>query len=161
MKDIFDFYISPIVTWGLVILGWLHISKQNNKTETRKEIRNAINHISKEILNLNEVCISYLCEVSNTDKSKAAIKKEIEIKRSFDIIELKLKSISSIDEEFKDAENLLSKYNDKITGHIKFENRGYNVVLPEDHKDIYELSLALKEFLEFLENKFKESQIKK
>lgn len=47
------------VTWGLVILGWVIVNRQNNNRETRKEIRAALFDLYKLLDEIEDEAVKY------------------------------------------------------------------------------------------------------
>lgn len=51
--------ISQVITWLLVIAGWLTVNAQHNSRETRKEIRSKIDAVRERIEELEREAIHY------------------------------------------------------------------------------------------------------
>ncbi len=56
--------ISPVVTWSLVVLGWLIINRQHNTRETRKELRSQLDQVCKEIADVERKATNYHLELT-------------------------------------------------------------------------------------------------
>jgi hypothetical protein len=46
--------VHDLVTWGLVILGWIIVSRGNDKRERRKEIRSQLDKLARELRDLEQ-----------------------------------------------------------------------------------------------------------
>ncbi|QPI65952.1 hypothetical protein [Vreelandella venusta] len=53
----FDF--SNVITWALVVFGWLVVYRQNRAFQDRKELRAALDKIIIDIDSLREMAVSY------------------------------------------------------------------------------------------------------
>lgn len=54
-----EFDWSGPVSWGLVVVGWLVINQQNNKRETRKEIRSALSALYELLHTIEDKALKY------------------------------------------------------------------------------------------------------
>lgn len=67
---------TSIVTWILVIVGWLVVNQQNNQRETRKEIRNRVDDMRVEVLMLEELAFKHHTEANDAGR-RADIRRRI------------------------------------------------------------------------------------
>jgi hypothetical protein len=51
--------LGQIVTWVIVIAGWLVVNRQNNDREMRREIRSRLDTLEKDIRELELVCVQF------------------------------------------------------------------------------------------------------
>ncbi len=51
--------IAPIITWGMVIAGWLVVNNQNNFREKRKETRAILNQLRSDLDAIEKQAFSY------------------------------------------------------------------------------------------------------
>lgn len=59
--------ITNVVSWVLIFGGWYIVNRQNNKRETRKELRAAFDEIHNNVRQLSELGINYHIEGHNDD----------------------------------------------------------------------------------------------
>lgn len=52
-------WVGPLISWGLVIVGWLVINTQHNTRETRKEIRAALNDLYEMLNEIEDDAYKY------------------------------------------------------------------------------------------------------
>ena len=66
------------VTWVVIILGWFIVNHQNNKRETRKEIRTQLDIFTKKIKLLEDNSIRYHKNAHHDPNLSKTIKRDID-----------------------------------------------------------------------------------
>lgn len=66
------FAASQVVTWLLVVGGWIYTNYTNNKRETRKELRGALDKLRSEMDSEVELCHEYYLSSPVESTSKAS-----------------------------------------------------------------------------------------
>lgn len=137
------------------------MSRDNDRRETRKELRAIINEINKKIDELVSHSNTYLTEIDNKKSEGEAQKKEILIKQLIDRLDLSLQIIQEMDITYKGINKSFEDLTDTITGNKKFESRSFAGILTTNDPQILSIFLAAKKLNEELELTFINTQIKK
>lgn len=66
------------ITWVVIIFGWFIVNWQNNKRETRKEIRNQIDLFTQKLKSLEEDSILYHKNSRHDAELSKSIKRDLE-----------------------------------------------------------------------------------
>ena len=142
--------IGIVIGWVLVIGGWVIVRHDNNAREHRHELRNAIDDLIKRIEELETKAYEYYQADANTD---ASLRQEVEIKRSQNTIESRLKRLKSITGGFQ-SQDAVTNFRQNLTGG-DFETAARQKLPPRDKK-LMEISSASSEFIEYLEREYTE-----
>lgn len=69
--------IAQVGTWVLVVLGWIIVNRQNNKRESRKEVRGQLDQVSELLVELEEMAVEYHTAQQQNAKLARSIKHAI------------------------------------------------------------------------------------
>ena len=139
--------VTPVVQWGLIIFGWLVVSRDNDRREQRKEIRSMLNDISKLIIDIQDDAHSYY--VSSPDSTSSF--KELKIKEKIQRLERMIDIVGQQKAGFKKKKELIS-FRRLVTGR-QFESKE-RTALPSEHRLHLEISASAKDLILSLESKF-------
>ncbi|WP_237173012.1 hypothetical protein [Paracandidimonas lactea] len=157
--EIFRSYIAPALAPLIVAIGWVVVSRDNDRRETRKEIRSLINELIKRAEKLTDEAQYYFCELKNsTDDARSA---EIKIKQGLERLDSLLQVLVKMEKRFDQASTSVGKFMDVITGHEKFESRSYTRKFSIDHVDVMKIALAQADLFNVLETIYIDTQIKR
>ena len=134
---------TQVITWVLVVFGWLIISRQNDKRETRKEIRQKIDMIKRSMADLENSAVEHHT-AGQTAARCMLIKREI-VRLGKDLSILAALGLPMPYYALK-----ISRIRQSIT--LKnFDSISYAVLLPSDSiiADIADATDELRAFLEF------------
>lgn len=138
-SDTYKNIIAPSLSPLFVVAGWRIVSRDNDKRETRKELKAAVNEFTKGIDELEGSVTTYFREINNEATPDDARLAEAKIKRSLERMELQLEVINNIQPGFG-CQRELDNLNNVITAHPKWEARLGPVLSVSDR---FFLSLAL------------------
>jgi len=74
------------VPWGLVIIGWLLVNKQNNFRETRKELRARIDNFKAQIDELEDLSVEHHTSVQNSLHCAKIKRLLVKLQKELDVI---------------------------------------------------------------------------
>jgi len=141
--------VAPIVTWSLVIGGWLFVRSDNNKRENRREIRSILDAIIKEIKDLEDSGWDYYQKPSDDPE---AIKLGVSMKRNKALLEDRIGHLAKTTGRFTSLEKL-SKFGDELTGG-DYEQNSRQVRTIKDRKFL-EISTAANDLITYLEDEYR------
>ena len=136
--------VSPVMTWVLVITGWVVVNHGNNVRESRKETRSKIDAIIKAIDALETKSIKYYM----TDVSVDAHLLEMEIKRDIKALEAGLKRLSLSDPHFQTADAQKDLQNSMTGGDFEQSAR---VKRPHTDGKLLQISTDARELINVME----------
>lgn len=61
--------VAPFVTWALIVIGWWIVSRQNDKRERRREIRELIKTLEQRLDEITESVAEYYSVDGNSAKA--------------------------------------------------------------------------------------------
>ena len=108
---------TQVVTWALVVLGWVVVSGGNDKREQRKEIRTLINEISSDLNSLHTMCVNYYTSAPGGAEESLSI----QIKTSIDAIEKKVNLLARQNRKFSITSKVV-RLRRVATGNTNFES---------------------------------------
>lgn len=152
-------YLAPSLTPIIIIVGWIFVSKDNDRRETRKEIRKVIDSITLKLDTLYNESTHYFCAIDNKDSS-AACRAEVRIKQNIEKVDGELEILSKINKHFNSASAFLDTLASAITGHPKFESRSLCTPIPHNDESLLSIALHQKNLLNELEQTYIDTQIK-
>jgi hypothetical protein len=121
--SVFSFSVlQQLVTWGLVVGGWLLVNSQNNIRERRKEVRSSLDKLLKRLDQLEIKAISYHTGLTASYEKATHLKLELSrIKKQIDYLHLLALSFN---------EDTMIKLRQAITLNnfdtVKFEPQGFH-----------------------------------
>jgi len=134
-------FYSDIITWLLVITGWVIINHQQNIRETRKELRSNLDEIKLSLISIEKKSIKY--HMNDIDASLAS-----EIKLSISRVSTEIKLLALLDKETQ--KTLIKTFRQAITlnnfdadNHVSY-NYGSELIL-EISSTVDEISIALEQ----------------
>jgi hypothetical protein len=65
--------VGQIITWTLVICGWLVVNRQHNERETRKEIRSRLDSLDKYLRGVEETAIEFHTAGYDVEKARRIV----------------------------------------------------------------------------------------
>ncbi|MED5493280.1 MAG: hypothetical protein VYD45_14330 [Pseudomonadota bacterium] len=133
-----------IVSWVLIIAGWIIINHQNNRREVRKEIRAAITEINTGIDELCKAARDYHFSTAHSDDAAQEIK--LRIKKISQKIRLLSFESNEITLSIIDLRKSITFYN--FDSGARFIKQGHDSIILED------ISLAEERLVDALENHF-------
>jgi hypothetical protein len=136
-----------LVTWGLVVGGWFFVRKDNKEREDRRDLRNSIDSITIEILDLQKCAYDYYC----MDQGPNAELLELEMKRRQAALEKRVERLKRPDYHFHSVAEL-SDYAKRVTGGT-FELATRQKVPVKDRK-LLEISSAANDLIGYLEAEY-------
>lgn len=160
--EFYRLYIAPSLPPLLIIIGWFFVSRDNDRRETRKEIRALLNEISKKLDGLYDDAMSYFCSIDNIAQSVEAQIAEVTIKQSLERIDSSLQILGKMEPRFLVASDKFEELTKAITGHPKFESRSQSTGIQE-HSDFEMLRIALarSNLISCLEDVFVETHVRR
>lgn len=156
----FRYFVAPLLTPLLVIIGWFVVSRDNDRRETRKEIRAQLNELAQRLDALTNSAVTYYCDTQNTDRN-SAVTLEIQLKQGLERLAMNISSIGRIEPSFEEAHDVLDKLYTAITGHQKFESRTYGGTLARDDEAVLSIALRSAQLLNDLDEIYVMTQIKR
>ncbi|WP_157314881.1 hypothetical protein [Chitinibacter sp. GC72] len=135
--DLYRSVIAPTIAIVLVVIGWLLVSRDNNRRELRKELRGISSEIGKLGEVLSEKCYQYFSSVEDEDKRYQLA---FEIKTVLDKIETSFCGMSKINKNFKN-EFLVLNLRGAVTNNQFFETANFKRL---DARDQIHLNIKLK-----------------
>jgi hypothetical protein len=150
--DTYKNLIAPTLSPVIVIIGWVFISRDNDRRETRKEVRSLINDFCKRVDALEATAVEYFSKLDNAQNSDDACMAEIRIKREIERLDSSLQVLNKIYSKFGCAKEF-DALTDVITRHSKFESKPGPVVLLNDQFYL-RLALACNQLTSALEQSF-------
>ncbi|WP_322073310.1 hypothetical protein [Burkholderia cepacia] len=137
--ETFKNIISPLLSPIVVMIGWGFISKDNDKRETRKEVRSLLNDFAKRVDALESAAVEYFSTIDNEKAPDQACRAEIRIKREIERLDASLQVLNRIYPDFGGTKEFIS-LTDVVTRHSKFESKPGPIV---SFNDQFYLRLAL------------------
>ncbi|PNM90252.1 hypothetical protein QGN06_25490 [Achromobacter xylosoxidans] len=159
--EFYRLYIAPTLPPLLIVLGWFFVSRDNDRRETRKEIRALINEYAKKLDLQMERVAEYFSKIDNAKSPTRAQLAEVAIKQAFDRLEAALRLIQKMDCRYQGLDAVFEELVNMVTGHVKFESRTYEGKLSLVDFDILNMTLKSKEFIDELEGIFVKTQIQR
>ncbi len=138
---------EPVISWVLIIGGWLFARNDNNKRENRHELRGTIDAITVDIHALEQKAHGYY----TTDVDPNTPSLQVEIKRDQDalaarIVQLRTKSY------YQDIPKISAFQTALTGGDFEQANRQKR---PASDRKMMEISLAAKELSDELEAEYR------
>ncbi|WP_143714424.1 hypothetical protein [Laribacter hongkongensis] len=140
--------ISPMGSWILVIIGWFFVRYDNNKRESRKELRNELDSIIILIDKIEEKAREYYKTPPGNSSGLA-----LEIKSSIKRLGMHIKRISDSDKKYEKCKEHLLEYRIHVTSN-DFECSSREPK-PESHQIYIEIADSAINLQDALENAFK------
>ncbi|NOQ64704.1 MAG: hypothetical protein GQ582_09355 [Methyloprofundus sp.] len=102
-----DFHWAQIVTWLIVIAGWVFVNQQNNLREKRKEIRSLIDNLHVQLDDIEKKAVKYHTD-EGTKELAFQLKRDLnqKLRSKLKILELRdldLKKSSTYQKELRKA----------------------------------------------------------
>lgn len=138
---------APIGTWTLVIVGWLFVRSDNNRREDRRDVKNRIDALIKDIRALEKDAYTYY----QTDPTTDVLLLEVEMKRSQNALDARLSHLKKTSSGFQDPHSL-SVFWMAVTG-SPFEQANRPQMTPKDRK-LEEISSAANDLVGYLEAEY-------
>lgn len=136
--------IAQVVTWVLVIIGWLIVNWQHNKRIRRNETRERLDQVSESLLKLEQMAIEYHTAKKRDDKLACSIRAAMErIDRA--IYRLGLANAADFNPKIIDLRRAITLQN--------FDSRKYERKNPSS-EFIDRISHSTSELIELLESKY-------
>ncbi len=136
--------IAQIITWVLVIIGWLIVNSQHNKRISRKETRDRLDQMGESLLKLEQVAIEYHTAKKRNDKLACSIRTAIE-RVSRAINRLGLATTAELNPKIIDLRRAITLQN--------FDSRKYERKDPSG-EFIDRISHSTGELIDLLESKY-------
>ncbi|WP_368934855.1 hypothetical protein [Alcaligenes faecalis] len=161
-----EFYkqvIAPTLGPLVLVAGWFFLSRDNDRRESRKELRALVDDYRAKVDALISEGISYLTKVDNLATPDVATINEISIKQQLDKLEFRLQAIQKMDLRYSTLEGRYADFADALTGHPKFESRSSSSVSPVAVSDPSVLDIWLKasKLCDEMELLFIETQVRR
>ncbi|WP_143330316.1 hypothetical protein [Chromobacterium haemolyticum] len=102
MCDLKDW--APAVSWVLVLWGWHRVTKENNKRELRKEVKDRIDTVAKLLDSVEDDAIEYY-RMDNSDESIRLARK---IKVNVASVGHHLNILTNIDDKYRCSHELIA-----------------------------------------------------
>lgn len=101
---------APAVGWGIVIIGWIYVARDNDAREQRKEVRALLNEIGKYIMEIEELAYKYYALPASSSQEEGK-----RLKRDIKRLASRISTLKNINKEF-DLNIELNDYRQVITG---------------------------------------------
>ncbi|MBR8093840.1 hypothetical protein KDX09_31225 [Burkholderia cenocepacia] len=150
--EVFKNFIAPSLSPLFVVGGWFFVSRDNDRRETRKEIRTLLNDFCKRVDELERSSQEYFSEIDNSQNPSGASRAEIEIKRKIERLDSSIQLINKVYPNFGGSTDL-SALADTITRHAKFESRP-GAIVPHNDQFYLRLALACNKLTNSMEHQF-------
>ncbi len=145
--------LAPVGSWVIVIIGWMIVSKDNNKRELRKEIRAQVTEIGRMVDALVKEAAEYYCK-PGSDPTTVTL--ALQIKRDLKRVSMAAQRLRAINAHF-DVGDALTELRQHVSGG-GFDSAERPPCAPGDHKH-YEIADAAANFTDQLERRFAEVYI--
>ncbi|WP_152554256.1 hypothetical protein [Burkholderia sp. A1] len=150
--DTYKSVIAPSITPIIVVIGWIFVSRDNDRRETRKEVRSLLNDFSKRVDALEATAVEYFSKIDNSSSADEASRAEIKIKREIERLDSSLQIINKIYKDFGGQKEFVS-LTDTITRHSKFESKP-GVIVSLNDQFYLRLALSCNQLTSVLEQSF-------
>lgn len=162
-SEFYRLYIAPSLPPIVIIIGWFFVSRDNDRRETRKEIRALLNDMSKNLDKLHDQAISYFCDIDNSTQVSEALKSEIQLKQSLERFDSTLQVLGKMESKFRSSSQYFEELVQSITGHPKFESRSPPSTnkLHQVDEAVLQVALARSNLISHLEHTFVDTQVRR
>lgn len=141
--------VGPALAWLTAVLGWVIVSRDNNKREDRREVRSTLDTIVGAVNALEDKATQYYA-MDVSDESRHL---EMEIKRDLKVLEAKIKRLAATDPRFQHLQRQ-SAFHNVLTGG-DFEQSA-RTARPHTDGKMIEIYSEARELIETLETVYVE-----
>ncbi|ASR89173.1 hypothetical protein [Alcaligenes faecalis] len=155
--------VAPTLGPLVLIVGWFFLSRDNDRRESRKELRALVDEYRNKVDKLLEDGVCYFTSIDNTTANNDATIAEISIKQQLDKLEFRLQALQKMDSRYSTLTGKFSELADALTGHPKFESRSSSSGIPVSANDPMVLNAWLKasKLCDQMELLFIETQVRR
>ena len=94
--------LEQLVTWILIIGGWMFVRRDNNRREDRHELRSMIDSLTEDITSLEQKAIEYYVNDASDETGKEKVERlQMEILRDQDVLEFRIKHLKRTTGQFQ------------------------------------------------------------